>query len=89
MAQLKVLNQKHRNQEGKLNYSMHFERGEIKKFERYLDKAFSNKQKGRNKTNAMSMDNQMLSNEILIDDFQTNHQIRNSEYERNQDTSLP
>jgi hypothetical protein len=54
-----------------------------------LDKAFSNKQKGRNKTNAMSMDHSMLNNEILIDDFQTNHLIRNSEYDRNQDTSLP
>lgn len=51
---------------------MHFERGEIKKFERYLDKAFSNKQKGRNKLNAMSMDTSMLNNELIVEDFKIN-----------------
>ena len=60
---------------------MHFERGEIKKFERYLDKAFSNKQKGRNKLNAMSMDTSMLNNELIVEDFKINK--KNSDENRN------
>lgn len=70
-------------QDGRLNYSMHFDLGEIKKFERHLEQAFSKKKYGRNKLNAMSMDNSMLNDELMLEDFKNKQSKNNFNYNYN------